>query len=346
MTLAVSPLDRFTRLVETAPEADVAAALSVRKRQAELTKPRGSLGRLEDITEWLAAWQGRAMPSSDKVLIAIFAGNHGIAARGVSAYPAEVTGQMVANFLAGGAAINQLASTFGLELEIVPIDLHRPTRDITLNAAMGEDECADAMDRGAAVAARDIDLLCIGEMGIGNTTSASAIFHGLLGGAPSQWVGPGTGVEGAALQAKTEVVDLAVRRARGSCPLAPLQVLRQLGGREIAAMAGAIIAARHQRVPVIVDGFVASAAAAIVHYMASGAIDHCLFGHLSAEPAHERALQAIGKRPVLSLDMRLGEGSGAALAAAVVKAAVATHRGMATFDTAAVSRRAGDHDAR
>ncbi|MCS0495654.1 nicotinate-nucleotide--dimethylbenzimidazole phosphoribosyltransferase [Ancylobacter sp. MQZ15Z-1] len=342
--VAAPGLERFARLAETAPEPDEAAARAVRARQANLTKPPGSLGRLEEIAEWLAAWQGREMPAADRVLVAIFAGNHGVAARGVSAYPAEVTAQMVANFSAGGAAINQLARAFGLALKVVPLDLARPTQDFTLTSAMSEEDCAQAMECGAQALDDEIDLLCIGEMGIGNTTAAAALFHALFGGEAAAWVGPGTGVQGPALQAKVEVVEAAARRARqssGPGEMPPLGALRQLGGREIAAMAGAILAARHRRVPVLVDGFVATAAAAVVHRMAPGAIDHCLVGHLSAEPAHERAVRAIGKRPLLSLDMRLGEGSGAALAVAVAKAAVATHSGMATFESAAVSRESG-----
>ena len=186
--------------------------------------------------------------------------------------------------------------------------------------------------------ADDCDLLCIGEMGIGNTTVAAAIYHALYGEEASDWVGPGTGVDAEGLSRKAEVVATAVTRIGG--PGAdPLEILRQLGGREIAAMAGAIIAARHQHIPVLVDGYVASAAAAILHAIDPDAIGHCLFAHVSAEPAHRAVLDRVGARAVLDLGMRLGEGSGAALAVGILRAAARTHRGMATFESAGVSNK-------
>jgi nicotinate-nucleotide--dimethylbenzimidazole phosphoribosyltransferase len=332
------PFDDIRALVAKMPKADEAAVTRVRARDATLTKPAGSLGRLESIVEWLAAWQGRAPPAVTRPLVAVFAGNHGVTRRGVSAYPAEVTRQMVANFAAGGAAINQLCRAYDLGLKVFDLALDIPTADITEEPALDEVACAATIAFGMEAIAGGVDLLCIGEMGIGNTTVAAAIFAGLFGGDAADWVGAGTGVDAAGLARKREAVAAAVVRHAGHLS-DPLEVLRRLGGREIAAMTGAILAARMNRVPVIVDGFVATSAAAILFAMDRTALDHCLFGHVSAEAAHRRALERMGKTALLDLGMRLGEGTGAALAAGIVKAAAATHAGMATFTSAGVSER-------
>ena len=329
------PFDDIRALLAQMPGPDEAAAEVARTRDGQLTKPAGSLGRLEEIAVWLAAWTGR-QPKVTRPLVAIFAGNHGVAARGVSAFPPEVTAQMVANFAAGGAAINQICAANDLGLKVFDLALDMPTGDISTQAALDERACAATMAFGMEAIAGGTDLLCVGEMGIANTTVASAIYHALYGGEAADWVGPGTGHDEAGVALKAKVVAEAVALHRDHMR-DPLEVLRRLGGREIAAMAGAILAARMQRVPVIVDGFVASAAAAILHAADAGALDHCLFGHVSAEPAHRAALERMGARPLLDLDMRLGEGTGAALAAGIVKAAAACHSGMATFEQAAVS---------
>jgi nicotinate-nucleotide--dimethylbenzimidazole phosphoribosyltransferase len=203
---------------------------------------------------------------------------------------------------------------------------------------MYEAECAATMAYGMEAVAGGADLLCIGEMGIGNTTIAAAICHGLYGGDPADWVGPGTGVDAEGLKRKADAVGRAVALHKAHLK-DPLEVLRRLGGRELAAMAGAILAARHAKVPVLIDGYVASAAAATLHAMTPNALDHCLAAHRSAEPAHRRLLERLGQEPLLDLGMRLGEGSGAALAAAIVKAAADLHNGMATFESAGVSNR-------
>ena len=332
------PFDDIRDLVAAMPPADADAAASVRARDARLTKPLGSLGRLDDIAEWLAAWQGKAPPTVDRPLVAVFAGNHGVVAQGVSAYPAAVTAQMVANFSAGGAAINQICRTYELGLKVFDLALEHPTGDITREAALDEIGCARTIAYGMEAIAGGVDLLAIGEMGIGNTTVAAAIYCGLFGGEPGDWVGPGTGVDAAGLERKRAAVAAALACHAGHLS-DPLEVLRRLGGREIAAMTGAILAARLNRVPVIVDGFVATSAAAILFALDPAALDHCLFGHVSAEPAHRRALERMGKAPLLDLGMRLGEGTGAALAAGIVKAAAAMHAGMATFESAGVSDR-------
>jgi nicotinate-nucleotide--dimethylbenzimidazole phosphoribosyltransferase len=334
------PFDDIRALVKAMPGPDTAAVAAVLARDAVLTKPPGSLGRLEEIVLWLAAWQGKPSPTVDRPVVAIFAGNHGVAARGVSAYPPAVTEQMVANFAKGGAAINQICLANDLGLKVLDLALELPTGDITVEPAMDETDCARTMAFGMEGVAGGHDLVAIGEMGIGNTTVAAALFAALFGGTGADWVGRGTGVDEAGLARKRAAVDAALAH-HGSRLADPLEALRRVGGRELAAMAGAIIAARHARVPVIVDGYVATAAAAVLFAIEPGAVDHCLFGHVSAEPGHRRALERMGKAPLLDLGMRLGEGTGAALAAGIVRAAARTHAGMATFAEAGVSDKAG-----
>lgn len=338
MTIAATglPFDDIRKLVQDLPAADLAAAAQVKARDAQLTKPPGSLGKLESMAEWVAAWQGNYPPKIARPVVAVFAGNHGVVAQGVAAYPAEVTKQMVLNFQGGGAAVNQICKTFDLGLKVFELALEKPTKDITQEAAMDEADCAATMAYGMEAIAGGCDLLCIGEMGIGNTTIAAAICHGLYGGKPEDWVGPGTGVDAEGLKRKASAVARAVALHKAHLS-DPLEVLRRLGGRELAAMAGAILAARTQRVPVLLDGYVATAAAAVLHVMRPDALDHCLAAHCSAEPAHRNLLKRLGKEPVLDLGMRLGEASGAALAAGLLKAAVNLHNDMATFASAGVS---------
>jgi nicotinate-nucleotide--dimethylbenzimidazole phosphoribosyltransferase len=334
------PFDDIRALVRQMPGPDEAAVAAVRARDSVLTKPAGSLGRMEKLVEWLAAWQGKAKPEIRHPLVAVFAGNHGVTAQGVSAFPAAVTQQMVENFAAGGAAINQICLAYDLSLKVYDLALDLPTGDISREPALDEAACAATMAFGMESIAGGVDLLCIGEMGIGNTTVAAAIFAALFGGSGADWVGPGTGVDEAGLGRKRVAVDAALAtHARHLSD--PLEVLRRVGGREIAAMTGAILAGRRARVPVIVDGFVATSAAAVLYAMDKTALDHCLFGHVSAEPAHRKALARMDKAPLLDLGMRLGEGTGAALAAGVVKAAVQLHAGMATFEQAGVATKGG-----
>lgn len=334
MTTAL-PFDDFRTLIADLPEPDPKAAEAVRAREATLTKPAGSLGRLEEIACWLAAWTGRP-PAVTRPLVAVFAGNHGVTARGVSPFPPSVTAQMVENFAAGGAAINQICIANDLGLKVFDLALDMPTGDIAEQAALDERACAATMAFGMEAIAGGTDLLCIGEMGIGNTTIAAAICHGLYGGEAADWVGPGTGADAAGMARKIAAVERAVTLHKAHLG-DPLEVLRRLGGREIAAMAGAILAARIERIPVIVDGYVSTSAAAILHAANPAALDHCLIGHVSAEPGHRALVDKLGKAPLLDLGMRLGEGTGAALAAGIVKAAAHCHAGMATFEQAGVS---------
>ncbi|MSP66927.1 MAG: nicotinate-nucleotide--dimethylbenzimidazole phosphoribosyltransferase [Alphaproteobacteria bacterium] len=329
----------FTAWVRAAPGPDAAAAATVLAREATLTKPAGALGRLESLSAWMAAWQGRARPSVKRIHVAVFAGNHGVVARGVSPFPAAVTAQMVANFAAGGAAINQICASVGATLAVHAMAGLRPTADFTEGAAMTTAECLAAISAGAAAVPADADLLCLGEMGIGNTTAAAALCHARYGGAAADWCGPGTGLDAAGVARKAAVVAAAVACNAGAAGDG-LALLAALGGHELAAIAGALVAARHARVPVLLDGFACTAAAAALTARDAGALDHCRFAHRSAEPGHRRLLEKLGAEPLLTLEMRLGEATGAALAAALVKAAVACHTGMATFAEAGVSGRA------
>ena len=331
------PFNDIRNLLKDLPGPDVEAVRKARAREAELTKPPGALGRLETLSEWLCAWQGHHPPRVERIVVAVFAGNHGVVAQGVAAYPQEVTQQMVANFQNDGAAVNQICKSFGLGLKVFELALEKPTRDITVEAALEEAECAATMAYGME-ATEGCDVLCIGEMGIGNTTIAAAIAHALYGGAAEDWVGPGTGVDTEGLRRKADAVRRAVALHRQHLD-DPLEVLRRLGGRELAAMAGAVLAARLQHIPVIIDGYVATAAAAVLKAMRPDALEHCVAGHLSAEPAHRRLLERLEMTPILDLGMRLGEGSGAAMAAGVVKAAASLHNGMATFASAGVSNK-------
>ncbi|MFV0358594.1 nicotinate-nucleotide--dimethylbenzimidazole phosphoribosyltransferase [Tropicimonas sp.] len=317
------------------PGPDRAAIAAAQARNSALTKPPAALGRLEDLAIWYAGWRGDARPAFGTPQIIVFAGNHGIAARGVSAFPPEVTVQMVANFRAGGAAINQLARAFDAVMEVVAIDLDRPTVDFTENPAMSEEELVSAMATGWEAVDPGAGLLVTGEMGIGNTTSAAAIAAGLYGDG-GEWVGRGSGIDDAGLMRKRAAVEAGIER-HAEALSDPLEVLRRLGGREIAAMAGAILAARYYRLPVILDGFICTAAAAVLECQQPGALDHAVAGHVSAEGAHAQLLERLGRAPLLSLGMRLGEGSGAALAIGVLKGAVACHSGMASFAEAGVS---------
>ncbi len=333
---APADLDAVRALLARLPEPSDAARAEARARQARLTKPPGSLGRLEDLAVWLAGWRGEARGRVTAPQVAVFAGEHGVATLGVSAYPPEVTAQMVAGFEAGGAAINQIARAVGAHLTVHPIELGRPTADFTKGPAMSEAEVVRAMRVGMEAVGAGTDLLVAGEMGIGNTTSAAALCHALHAGAPEDWVGRGTGVDDSGLAAKARAVRLGLA-VNPEAARDPLVALMALGGREIAAIAGAVLGARLRCVPVILDGYIATAAAAVLEAARPGALAHCLAGHVSAEAPHAALLARLGLDPLLSLGMRLGEGTGAALAIPVLRAAAECQAGMATFEEAGVS---------
>ena len=336
MTTSFSSLAEFAAILQQAPEVDRQALDAAHDRNGQLTKPPGALGRLEDLAIWYAGWRGTPKPQIAAPQVVIFAGNHGVTAQGISAFPAEVTEQMVLNFQSGGAAISQLSSCFGARLDVHALQLDRPSADFTQGPAMSEDECVAALKTGWAAVDETSDLLVTGEMGIGNTTSAAAIALALYGGSGADWAGRGTGVDDAGLSRKAKVIEAGLAanpQAAGN----GLEALRCLGGRELAAMVGAIARARMLRVPVILDGFICSAAAAAFAHAVPGILDHTVAGHVSAEGAHKAILDQIGKKPLLSMDMRLGEGSGGALAISMLQAAVACHTGMATFAEAGVA---------
>jgi nicotinate-nucleotide--dimethylbenzimidazole phosphoribosyltransferase len=332
----VADLGEIRALMAHLPGPDLDAGTAAAVRETQLTKPAGALGRLEELAAWLATWQGRRPPTLNHPRTVVFAANHGVAARGVSAYPAAVTAQMVQNFIAGGAAVNQLCKVIDADLRVYDMNLDAPTGDIVDGPAMTEAECARAIAYGMMAVEPGIDALAVGEMGIANTTVAAALCMALFGGDAAFWTGPGTGIMGAALKKKREVVAAAVARHQPAAS-DPFDLLRRLGGLEFAAMGGAILAARMGRVPVVLDGFCAGAAAAVLYAADPRALDHCVAGHVSAEPGHRRLLDKIGKPPLLDLGMRLGEASGATLALGILKAAVACHAGMATFAEAGVS---------
>ncbi len=327
--------DMVRYLLAEAPEADGAAWAAAEARNGQLTKPPGALGQLEEMAIWYGSWRGTDRPVIEAPQVIVFAGNHGVTAQGVSAFPAEVTVQMVANFQHGGAAINQLAKAAGARMDVHALDLDQPTADFTTAPAMSDAECLTAFKTGWNAVDVTSDLLVVGEMGIGNTTAAASMSAALFGGDASDWTGRGTGVDDDGLAIKTRVVAEGVARHSGSGD--GLDILARLGGREIAAMAGAIAAARAHRIPVILDGFICCAAAAALFKTNPSALAHCIAGHQSAEQAHARLLGEMGLTPILSLGLRLGEGSGGALAIPVLKAACACLSDMATFAEAGVS---------
>jgi len=326
------------------PAGDDLAAATAARRDAFLTKPPGSLGLLEDVVVWLARWQGRAMPRLDRVEVLVFAGNHGVVAQGVSAYPAAVTAQMVANFAAGGAAINQLAAEAGANLHVIPLSLDAATADFTQRPAMDEAAFLAAVGAGYDAVPAGADLVCLGEMGIGNTTAAAAIAAALFGGGGERWAGRGTGVDDAGLKRKRDVIDQALARHYGKLG-DPLLIAAALGGRELAAILGATLAARRHNIPLLLDGFVCTAAVAPLYKLRTDTLAHALAGHVSAEAGHRALLDELNLKPLLDLNMRLGEASGAATALLLLRAALACHTGMATFAEAGVSDKPADEAA-
>jgi nicotinate-nucleotide--dimethylbenzimidazole phosphoribosyltransferase len=345
-------------IYQQCPAISVTHRDAARLRQDQLTKPTGALGQLEGLAIELAALQHTDRPRADCVPIIVFAGDHGIAAQGVSAYPQEVTIAMMANFAAGGAAISVLARELGSALEVVDAGTladtpmpgviadkpRRGSRDFSKEAALGVTDLASALECGqravTRAAARKPDLIILGEMGIGNTTSAAAIAAALLKRSAEILTGLGTGLDVAARARKADIIDAALaRHALGGA--SPEQILCAVGGLEIAAISGAIIAAAQRRIPILIDGFIASAAALAASRLNPSCRPYLIFSHRSAEQGHRLVLDALEARPLLDLDLRLGEGSGAALALPILRLACALHNGMATFAEAAVPDRSG-----
>ena len=337
------------------PPPDATAAAAARARQDTLTKPRGALGRLEDLSVWVASCQGHCPPRQfEHARVVVFAGDHGVARSGVSAYPPEVTAQMVANIDAGGAAINVLAGLAGATVRVADLSVdadplteqigvhkvRRSSGDITIEDALTDDETIGAITAGQAIADAEVDagadVLIAGDMGIGNTTAAAVLVAALTNAEPVAVVGFGTGIDDAGWARKTAAVRDALFRARRVLP-DPVALLRCCGGADLAAMAGFCAQAAVRRTPLLLDGMAVTAAALVAERLAPGARQWWQAGHRSTEPGHALALAALELEPVLDLRMRLGEGTGAAVALPVLRAAVAALSSMATFAEAGVA---------
>ena len=345
-------------IYQKCPDVSAVHRETASRRQSELTKPTGALGRLETLAIELAGLQATERPRATRVPIIIFAGDHGIAAQGVSAYPQAVTIAMMQNFAAGGAAISVLARELGVPLEVVDAGTlaevplsgvvsdkpRRGTRDFSVEAALEPQELAVAFDCGkralSRAAAFEPDLLILGEMGIGNTTSAAAISAALLNTGAEAMTGRGTGLDAAGRERKARLIDAALSRY-AIAGAAPEKILCAVGGLEVAAIAGAMIAAAQRRIPVLIDGFIVSAAALAATRLNPTCRPYLIFAHQSAEQGHRRVLETLEARPLLDLDLRLGEGSGAALALPILRLACVLHNQMATFAEAAVPDRTG-----
>lgn len=321
------PFDDFRELLRALPGPDHAALDKVRERSSQLAIEAGSLGRLGEIPVWLAAWQGRHPPQITRPQLAIFAADHGVAARQQKSTPHHHTQQLLSLFAAGGAAINQLCLAAGAGLKVFDLGLDVPTPDITTAEAMSEAGCAATIAFGMEAIAGGTDLLCLGAVGAGASTVAASVCCALYGGNAQDWISGGD----AALV--SEAVTL-----HGDGLSDPLEILRRLGGRDIAAIAGAIIAARVQRIPVLLDGFVVAAAAALLDRLQPGSLDHCMVAHVSPDASQHRLLQRLCKRPLLDLDINSGDGAGAVTAIPLLRAAAAVHSGMATYEQAGISR--------
>lgn len=330
MTVSALPFDDFRDLISKLPEADRVAEAQTRAFLAGRPGKAGlELGRVGEMAEWLSAWTGLTPPSVNKAQVALFAGNHGVARHGISPRPVSATADAVEFCAAGGAAVNQVCVAHDLGLRVFDLALHIPTGDITQEAALDERGCAATMAFGMEAVAGGIDLLCLGDLGVGNSTVAAALLAATLGGKGADWVGPGSGADAAMAARKVEAVDAALA-FHGAHLKDPLEALRRVGGREFAAIAGAILAARVQKVPVLLDGFAATSVAAVLKAVQPAAIDHCMLAGLSPEPGHARAADMLGLKPLL--DFRLGtggEGVAGALAAGAVKAAALVASGAA-----------------
>ena len=319
-----------------APGPDEPAADAVRSRASQVLRPAGALARLDDIAAWLAGWQRTTTPAVDRPALLVFVADHGVAAEGVSAYPSDVTASMFKALDEGVATANVVARSIGASVSIFDVGVGNPTANLAVEAALDEERFRECFEAGRrAVADTDADLLVFGEMGIGNTTAAAAVTATLLGVAADECTGRGTGVDGAGFERKKNVVD-AARRRTGVVP--PLGVLREVGGAELVAIAGAATEARLRSIPVVLDGFVVCASVAPLSELVAGALDNCLAGHLSPEPGHRLLLDRMRKHPLVDLEMRLGEGTGALAAVSLVRLAAAAVTEVATFEQWGVER--------
>jgi len=318
-------------LLAGAPGPDQTSRAAVAARAANVLRPAGALSRLDDVAAWLAAWQRTSRPAVERPAAIVFVGDHGVADHGVSAYPAAVTEAMLRALREGVATAAAMARSVGAEIRVVDVGTGRPTGDITVEPALSIERNEECFETGrAAVADTGCDLLIVGEMGIGNTTPAAAIAASLYGGPAEVWTGRGTGIDDETWTRKVAVVEAA--RERLAPNAGPIEILRQCGGSELTAIAGAIVEARVRSIPVVLDGFVVTAAAAPLDALVAGALDHCVAGHRSPEPGHSLLLEKLAMEPLLDLGMRLGEASGALAAIPLVRLAAAAVVEVATFE--------------
>jgi nicotinate-nucleotide--dimethylbenzimidazole phosphoribosyltransferase len=323
-------------LLASAPGPDAVAAAAVRDRASSVLRPGGALARLDEVASWLAGWQRTESPRIDRPEVLLFAADHGVSLDGVSAYPIEITAAMCHAVEQSQATVTAFAKDLGATVSLVDVGVGNPTGNLRVEPALSESRFVDAFDAGrAAVADGDADLLVLGEMGIGNTTPAAAIAAAICGGDPAIWVGPGTGVAGEQLNHKRAVVTEAVNRIVDVAD--PIEVLRQVGGAELVAMAGAAVEARLRSTPILLDGYVVTAALLPLHEAVPGSLDHVLAGHRSPEPGHRWLLERMDKVPLLDLGLRLGEGSGALAALPLVRLAIAGVLNVATFAEAGLA---------
>ncbi len=319
--------DRLAQL--PAPDSDATAAVAA--RAASVLRPAGALQWLDDVAAWKAGWQRSTTPTVERPAVLVFAGDHGVAAAGVSRYPSDVTAAMLDATRHGQATINAFARAGGASVTAVNVGVGDPTSDMRTEAALTPERFETVTQTAFdAVDALDTDLLVLGELGIGNTTAAAAIAAAFAGGEATVWVGRGAGVDDAGLERKRAAVQESVRRIAGV--IDPLEILREVGGTELVGMAAACVAARHRSIPVVLDGYICTASMLPLHRANPAALEHCIVGHCSAEPGHRLLLDALGKAPLLDLDMRLGEGSGAMAAVPLVKMACAGVVEVPTFD--------------
>lgn len=330
-------IDGASALLGDLPSADLEAAATVRARAANVLRPLAALQRLDELAVWLAGWQGTSTPRVKDVSCLVFVADHGVAASGVSAYPPEVTEAMFRALAGGVATASVMCAALGVELSVLDVGVGRPTGDITVEPALSParfEECW-AVGAGAVYELGHPDLLVVGEMGIGNTTAAAAVSAALFGGDADVWTGLGTGIDDEALERKKAAVDAARRRVEHA---GPLEILRQVGGSELVAVAGAVMAARARSIPVVLDGFVVSSACAALEVARTGLLDHTVAGHRSAEPGHRLLLDRLGKLPILDLGLRLGEASGALAAVPLLRLAALCVTDVATFEEWGLSR--------
>jgi nicotinate-nucleotide--dimethylbenzimidazole phosphoribosyltransferase len=323
--------EEIRSLLDALPASDDAAAAAVRARAAQNLRPAGALARLDEVAVWLAGWQRTSKPRVEAPAAVVFVADHGVAAERVSAYPAEVTEAMLRALRAGAATASAMSRTLGATLEVVDVGVGCPTANLAREPALSRSRFGECFAAGRrAVSDLKTDLLVLGEMGISNTTSAAAVCAALFGGPAEEWVGRGTGIDDATFARKVGVVEAGNRRIDDASE--PLEVLRQVGGAELVAIAGATLEARLRFIPVVLDGFVVTAGVAALEVARPGALDHCLAGHCSGEPGHRLLLEKLGKVPLLDLGLRLGEGSGALAAVPLVRLAAASVTDVATFD--------------